>query len=307
MTHDDQNINEPSQSAQAPAVSVIMVSYHTGPALETSIRAVLKQAEPVELIIVDNGNPETVIKKLLELAQSDQRVQIKSGHGNIGFSRACNLGAKAARGDHILLLNPDTELPDNAIRHLLQESAKLETPWLLGAKILNPDGTEQRGSRRDHLNPWNAFVEFSGLHKLFPNNPKFKRFNFNETACPPELTEVPMISGAFMFCRRQDYWAIGGMDEGYFLHVEDVDFCFRFRSSGGTIYFTPKVELLHLQGTSDSSAARVEWSKGRGLRRYFWKNFKDSYPKPFIVFLNALIFGFYSLKSLHLSLRQKSR
>ena len=283
-----------------------MVSYHTGPALEKSIGAVLKQAEPIELILVDNGNPETVVKQLQALSQSDPRVQIKTGHGNIGFASACNMGAEAANGNYILLLNPDTELPDNAINQLLQESEKLTRPWLLGAKILNPDGTEQRGSRRDQLNPWNAFVEFTGLHKLFPDNPKFKRFNFNETACPTELVEVPMISGAFMFCPAEDYQAIGGMDEDYFLHVEDVDFCFRFRAAGGTIHFTPKVELLHLQGTSDSSAARVEWSKGRGLRRYFWKNFKDSYPKPFIVFLNTLIFGFYSLKALHLKLTQRS-
>lgn len=182
MTIEDQNIDHQAPDRPTPAVSVIMVSYHTGPALEKSIGAVLKQAEPVELIIIDNGNPGTVIEQLQELARKDQRVQIKTGQGNIGFSSACNMGAKAARGDHILLLNPDTELPDNAIAELLKESASLQAPWLLGAKILNPDGTEQRGSRRDQLNPWNAFVEFSGLHKLFPNNPKFKRFNFNETA-----------------------------------------------------------------------------------------------------------------------------
>ena len=306
MTNDTQNSDPQTQGATAPQVSVVMVSYHTGPSLDRSIQAVLEQPSPLELIIVDNGNPKAVTDQLQDLSRSDTRVQIKTGHGNIGFARACNMGAKSAQGSYVLFLNPDTELPDRALTHLIEDSCSLKRPWLLGAKILNPDGTEQRGSRRDQLNPWNAFVEFTGLHKVFPNNPRFKRFNFNETACPTELTTVPMISGAFLFCPREDYWSVGGMDEDYFLHVEDVDFCFRFRAAGGAIYFTPRVELLHLQGTSNSSAAGVEWSKGRGLRRYFWKNFKDSYPKPFIVFLNGLIFGFYSLKALQLSLKRES-
>ena len=306
MTSEDRNIHAQSQRAARPNVSVVMVTYHTGPSLEASIAAVLNQDEPCELIIVDNGNPADVVAQLQSRSEDDDRVQLKTGHGNIGFARACNMGAQAAQGDYILLLNPDTELPDKALEYLIGEGDQLTRPWLLGAKILNPDGSEQRGSRRDQLTPWNAFVEFTGLYKVFPHNPRFKRFNLNEADCPTERVEVPMISGAFMFCHRQDYLAIGGMDEDYFLHVEDVDFCFRFRAAGGTIYFTPHLELLHLQGTSVASAARVEWSKGRGLRRYFWKNFKHDYPKPFLVFLNGLIFGFYSLKALQLRLTQKS-
>ena len=273
-----------------------MVTYFTGPTLSQAIKAVLSQTTSHELIIVNNGNPESVSNDLDEMEKRHSNVTLLTGHGNVGFATACNKGVRAAKGEFILLLNPDTELPERALEKLISESQSLAVPWLLGAKILNEDGTEQRGSRRDELTPRNAIVEFLRLDLVFPNNPKFKRFNFNESEAPRETKVIPSISGAFMFIRRDDYLAIDGMDERYFLHVEDVDFCHRFKKSGGTIYFTPHVQMLHHQGTSESSSAKVEWSKGRGLRRYFWNNFQDEYSKALLLLLNAAIAVVYGLK-----------
>ena len=258
-----------ARQTTAPVVSIVMVSYHTGPTLKTSIESILKQSLPFELILVDNGNPPDMRQSLTALADSKPNVHLYTGHGNVGFAKGCNIGARTAKGDYILLLNPDTELPDNALESLVTEGRALLRPWLLGVKILNDDGSEQRGSRRDQLTPWNAFVEATKLHKIFPNNPKFARFNFNEAPCPKERIEVPVISGAFMFMPREDYLAIGGLDERFFLHVEDVDFCYRFGKAGGTVYFTPHVQVLHHQGTSDAPSGWVEWCKARGADPLF--------------------------------------
>jgi hypothetical protein len=71
--------------------------------------------------------------------------------------------------------------------------------------------------------------------------------------------------------RREDFAAVGGFDEGYFLHVEDVDLCWRVRQQGGTVLFHPRAEVIHIGGTSQTSPLKVEFHKGVGLARYFRK------------------------------------
>ena len=79
-----------------PLTSVIMVSYNTGPVLFRAVESVLAQTAPVELYLVDNGNPPEIVDKIRSLAQADSRIHLITGHGNVGFSRACNVGARAA-------------------------------------------------------------------------------------------------------------------------------------------------------------------------------------------------------------------
>ena len=90
-------------------VSVIMVSYWTGSVLFAAIEAVLNQGQNgvVELILIDNGNPLAVTMELAQRAEAEPRLKFVSGHGNVGFSRGCNMGANRARGRYLLLLNPD--------------------------------------------------------------------------------------------------------------------------------------------------------------------------------------------------------
>lgn len=253
------------------AVSIVMVSYHTGPVLFEAIDDSLAQPELHELIVVDNGNPEPVLAEIGRRAEADPRLILISGHGNIGFAAGCNRGARRATGTYLFLLNPDCRLPQDALRALLAESTRLSRPWLLGGRLLNSDGSEQRGARREMLTPRSALAEVCCLDRLMPN--RFTRVNLNETPVPDRTVAVPVISGACMMLPVEDYWRVGGMDEGYFLHVEDIDFCLRFRAAGGTIAFVPQVSILHYKGTSRASPLMVEWHKTRGFIRYFRKNF----------------------------------
>src|SRR5690606_19327994 len=130
-----------------------ITSYHTGPALWLAIHSALKQAALKELILVDNGNPPQVVEKIHAL--EDKRLVLLTGHGNVGFAKGCNLGAAAATGDYLLFLNPDCLLPDNALQEL---SAAYEQAgaMLAGCLLKNPDGSEQRGGRREIITPLNA-------------------------------------------------------------------------------------------------------------------------------------------------------
>jgi hypothetical protein len=93
-------------------------------------------------------------------------------------------------------------------------------------------------------------------------------------ALPERAAPTPTISGACFCMRREDFEAVAGFDEGYFLHVEDVDLCWRVRGQGGSVLFHPKAEVIHLGHTSQTSPIRVELYKGLGLARYFRKRAK---------------------------------
>jgi len=106
-TRSNRVIEMPPDSARKRAISVIMVSYMTGPALMEAITAVLADRDIYELIVVDNGNTESARARLSELPAKRTRIRFLQGHGNIGFARACNYGAKLAAGHYLFFLNPD--------------------------------------------------------------------------------------------------------------------------------------------------------------------------------------------------------
>ena len=274
-------------AASVPLTSVILVSYHTGDVLFEALTSVLAQNRPVELCLVDNGNSLEIVAKLRALANAATRVRFITGHGNIGFSRGCNLGARSASGDYLLFVNPDSKLPPDTVEKLLNHAGVVARPFMIGARVLGEDGKDQRGSRRALLTPMTAFIEALHLHSFFPQ----ARLNFNDEPVPSKISPIPAISGAFMFLPREDFWKIDGFDEGYFLHVEDLDICLRFRRTGGEIYFAPDVPVTHIGGTSDVTKAFIEKHKARGFIRYFHKNFASQYPLPFLWLLDAAVWA----------------
>jgi N-acetylglucosaminyl-diphospho-decaprenol L-rhamnosyltransferase len=180
-------------------------------------------------------------------------------------------------------LNPDSILPPDTVYKLRQHSKHLEPPYMIGARLLDDYGHDQRGCRRALLTPTTAFIEALHLGSIFPS----VRLNFNDQPIPSTLTAIPAISGAFMYVSANDFWNNDGFDEGYFLHVEDLDFCLRFHRKGGTIYFAPDIVVNHSGGTSKVTHAFLEKHKADGFARYFQKNFAHQYPRLFLEFLKA--------------------
>ncbi len=286
-----------------PLTSVIMVSYHTGPVLDQAIASVLAQTAPVELILVNNGNPPEVEKELAARADATPAMRLLSGQGNVGFATACNLGAAEAKGDFLLFLNPDSSLPSDALAILHREAAELKTPYMLGARLQDGDGKDQRGCRRALLTPASAVVEALHLQSRFPKH----RLNLHDTPMPTKTEPVPAISGAFMFLPKADFKAINGFDPGYFLHVEDLDFCLRFSRMGGTIYFVPDIVVTHVGGTSATTNLFLEKQKAKGFIRYFYENFSDIYPQPVLWMLDAGILARLWMKILLAKWREKKK
>lgn len=285
-------------------ISAVVVTYYTGPVLARCLDALRLQEGVAEIILVNNGNPQGAVEAAIGPPSEGPAIRLISGHGNIGFAAACNLGARAASGDHLLFVNPDAIVPPGGAMKLAIDGANRPHPWLMGAKIIDPDGAEQRGSRRATLTPWRAFVEATSLYKFAPRHPYFRRFNLHGDPCPRDVIPVPVISGACFMTPRRDYWSIGGMDERYFLHVEDVDFCLRFGDAGGTVYFDPAVSVLHFKSSSEVDPIIVDMRKTSSMLRYFKAHFSEPYPAPFLSLVGAVLWAQFGLKS---SLRLVSR
>ena len=251
-------------------VSVVMVVYMTGEALEQSLACVLADSLIDELVVVDNGSTRPEEARLKALAARDRRVVLLKGHGNVGFARGANLGARAASGDVLLFLNPDAFLQPGCVAELVRAIDQRPVPSLVGGRVLNADRTEQRGARRGDITLVSALMSLSRLAERVPAFHQYE-VHWEREAAPDAVTEVPTISGACFAMRREDFDAVSGFDEGYFLHVEDVDLCWRVRRAGGEVLFQPKAEVIHLGHTSHASPLKVEFHKGVGLARYFRK------------------------------------
>jgi len=286
-------------SATVGRVSVVVVSYFTGPLLLRSVGAAAADPDTAEIIVVDNGNPASLISEVRSLGRPERPLRILSGHGNIGFAAACNMGARVAAAPYVLFLNPDAVPPEGALGRLIETVDRHPGPTLVGPKIVSPEGVEQAGSRRRALTPGSALVEMSRLHRLAPRLLKDRRFNAHDEPCPGKATAVHTVSGACFFMRRADFLAMGGMDERYFLHVEDVDFCLRVRKAGGKVVFEPAVSVTHFKSSSRVSAVRVEARKARSLTTYFWSHFGDEKlsTRIYLVLVTAAVWGLFAWRA----------
>ncbi len=271
-------------------VSVVIVNYNSGPLLVDTVAAVLATSVISEIFVSDNGSTDGSLAGLRRIFSNSPKVHIVENGRNMGFSRACNIAVKRASGDFLLFLNPDCIVQPDTLDIMLKAMTALPMVGMAGCLIRNPDNSEQAGCRRAVPTPWRSFVRVFQLNKLFPGHPRFRTFLLHQEPLPDRPASVEAISGAFMLVRRQALEQVGLLDEGYFLHCEDLDWCMRFRQAGWDILFVPDAEALHYKG-SCSSGRRVfiEWHKHKGMVRFYRKFFRHQYPLPLMVVVVAAI------------------
>ena len=272
----DSQVGTPPEAARKRPVSVIMVSYMTGPALMEAISAVLADPDIHELIVVDNGNSESARARLSELTAKRNSVRFLQGHGNIGFARACNYGANLATGHYLLFLNPDAVIAKGAARQLANAGDGLVEPWITGGLLRDENGKEQRGARRRALTPLSALVGFLPILEIVPG---LRSIHRETDPLPSHPVQIDTISGACLMTDRPSFDKMGGFDERYFLHVEDIEICRRARQMGGQVGFVPGAKVMHYGSTSDVPRVWIEKEKLKGFVRYFWNYTPGFLPK----------------------------
>jgi GT2 family glycosyltransferase len=186
----------------------------------------------------------------------------------------------AGESDYLLFLNPDCLMEHDALEIMLSCMKNFPQAGMAGPLLLNPDGTEQAGGRRAVPTPWRSLVRTFGLSSLSNRYPRlFSDFLLHQQPLPNGPVEVEAISGSFMLLRRSALPDVGRLDEGYFVHCEDLDWCMRFRRKGWTVMFVPGAAVVHYQGTcSKAQPLFVEWHKHKGMMRFYGKFFRHQYP-----------------------------
>jgi len=239
-------------------LSIISVSYNTRELLRECLRSIFASRGDFtyEILVVDNrssdGSPEMVGTEYPQV-----RVMISPVDG--GYAYANNLGLRQSSGRYILLLNPDTVLPADALSQMLSFMEEHPEVGVAGPKLVRADGSLDLACRRSFPTPLVSFYQMTGLSRILPGSPRFGRYNLTYLD-PDETAEVDSVVGAFMMVRRQAMEQAGLLDESFFMYGEDLDWAFRIKEKGWKIYYYPKVQVLHYKRES---------SKQRPLRTSF--------------------------------------
>ncbi len=238
--------------------SVLIVSRNTRELTLAAVRSVLA-SEPEgswEVIVADNGSTDGTVAALQEVTGS---VRVLEPGRNLGFAAANNLAAREATGEYLLLLNSDARVDAGVLREAVEWMRAHPEVGVLGAQLLNEDGSKQN-SIASELSPVTELLNKSLLRRLFPG-----RFPGKEHAMGGP-TEVDSVIGAFMVVPKRLWERLGGMDERFFLFLEETDFCRQVREAGLKVVHHPGVRVWHRQGGSAAGVhipARIEYWRSR--------------------------------------------
>jgi GT2 family glycosyltransferase len=250
-----------------PTVSVILATYNTRDLLARCLEALPAALEGVdyEVWVVDNGSQDGTAEWL---RAAHPEVRLIRNPDNRGFAAANNQAMAQARGRYFLLLNTDTIPLPGSLTALVDYLERHPEVGMAGGSLLNPDGSPQ-GCAADFPTLWTELLLLTGplgrrlLGPSFPFHPPV------ESPMP-----VDWVSGACLLVRREVVEAIGGLDEGYFMYSEEVDWCWRARRAGWAVVVIPQARVIHL---GSATARRMDgwrrrWlyaSKARFLRRAY--------------------------------------
>lgn len=267
-------------------VSIIIVSYNVRYYLEQCLRSVARASAglDVETIVVDNDSSDGSVEYLEPLFPT---IKFIRAGGNLGFSKANNIGFGQSSGNYVLFLNPDTVISENVLADCIRFMDNHKEAGAAGVRMLNRDGSFARESKRGVPTPFVSFCKMSGLCRLFPKSRIFGRYYLGHLD-PDEANRIEIISGAFMFVRREALEAVGGFDEDFFMYGEDIDLSYRILKQGYENWYIP-VTILHYKGESTNKTtyryAKVFYN---AMLIFFNKHFRK-YSILFSLFVKAVI------------------
>lgn len=263
----------------AERVSIIVVTADSGVSSRACVARALASCAPVEVIVVDNASRDGVPQALERAFAGDPRVRVIYNGANLGFGPAVNRAARQARGDALLILNPDCLLEPGTLPRLLAVLDAHPDAGIVGAVGCAADGTPDPASRR--RDPLLA----RALNTLMR---RAQREGINVAGPIPRATlDVENLSGALMLLPAAAFARLGGFDERYFLHCEDLDLCRRARDAGFRVLLAGDVRVLHAKGgSSRRRPVFVSYHKHRGMWRWFRK-FDPAARRPLLRVLVA--------------------
>lgn len=224
-------------------LSIIIVNYNVTQLLNNCLLSIKKYVEvDHEVIIIDNASPDSSWKSLITKFPEFHFI---ASPANEGFAKANNKAITTAKGEYLLLLNPDTELEGDYMKDILDFADTKENFGCLGVRMHDAKGNFLPESKRSVPDMFNSF------EKLFTN---FKKNNsksyYRNDIGEYETTAIDVITGAFLLIKKEVYEKIGGLDETYFMYGEDIDICYTLLKKGYKNYYYGKASILHHKGES---------------------------------------------------------
>lgn len=262
-------------------LSLLLVTFNSSGVLDGLIQS-LRRYPPGcrwELIVADNASSDDSV---LRIEKNIEDASIIRQETNRGFASAVNAAGAAARGEYLALINPDIAWDSDPFAPLLRQFRANRRIGAITPQLVFPDGHPQLSIRRfpTHQNIW--WSRGTPWGRLFADTSQAKSYTLTY---PDEPAQIDAAAAACIVIRKPAFDGVGGMDEGYFLYVEDTDFCRRLRDAGWEVWCDPRVVVRHAWNAGSQRDAWHARMHRRGIRRYFRKFFPGSYLK------NAVLFG----------------
>ena len=260
-----------TQNDKAMKLSVVIVNYNVKYFLEQCLDSLEQAAEGIdhEVIVVDNASTDGSTEYLTSRFPNIKWMACRE---NNGFSKGNNIAIAQAKGEYILLLNPDTIVTKEAITGCVEFMDTHADAGACGVYMLRTDGTFAPESRRALPTPFVAFCKMSGLSRMFPKSRTFGRY-YMLYLDKEEANPIEIISGAYMMLRRSTIEKTGALDEEFFMYGEDIDLSYRILKEGYKNYYLPH-RILHYKGEStNKSTYRYVHTFYRAMQLFFKKHY----------------------------------
>ena len=268
-------------------LEVVVVSHGAEDLLRrclASLRAHPPAGAAMRVTVVDSGSPDGTPDMV---AREFPEVRLLR-EGNIGFSAANNLALRDSEAEAVLLLNPDTEVYAGSLDAALARLRSDPAIGMVGIKLVTESGELDHACKRSFPTPLGALAHFTGIGRHGDAPGPLSQYRATALG-DDEPGEVDAVNGAFMLCRREAVREVGLLDEGYWLYMEDLDWCHRFWDAGWKVFYEPAGTALHVKGGSSAGrrAPRQEIAFHRGMGR-FYRRFDAPERNPL---LNAAVYA----------------
>jgi hypothetical protein len=221
---------------------------------------------------------------------------------NVGYPSANNQGLQAfgfvqpptpnsRTPGFALLLNPDTELPSDALARMLDFMAEHPDAGVAGPRLVLRDGSLDLACRRSFPTPEVSLYRFTGLSRLFPHSRRFGRYNLTYLD-PDVVAEVDSVVGAFMLVRAEAIAQVGLMDGQFFMYGEDLDWAYRIKAAGWKVYYNPAVTVLHVKRAASRNSPKAQVEFYRAMNIFYRKHYAAQTP----LWLHAFIISVIALR-----------
>lgn len=257
-------------------LSVIILNYNVRYFLEACIKSVQAAITEIdaEIIVVDNNSPDDSCDMMKNVFPN---IQLIANTENVGFAKANNQAVKAAKGEYVCILNPDTIVAEDTFTQLLQFAETKENLGSIGCKLIDGRGYFLPESKRNIPTPKVSLKKILGSQNS----------GYYATLGENEVGKVDILVGAFMLMKKETYQTVGGFDEDYFMYGEDIDLSYKLKKAGFQNYYYGKTSVIHYKGEStlkDKTYAKRFYG---AMQLFYKKHFRQNVIYDVVVTLGA--------------------